>query len=260
MKLFSFRNLRVAILLVILLLVLNYTLGQRLHSTTWSDPLEVVIYPLNADARPATAAYIRSLNQRRFEPIATFFRREAHRWGVVEPDPIRVELGTTVDAPLPPEPGESLLSRLLWSLKIRYWAWRHTPDTASNFQRIRVFVLYQQGSDGKPLAHSLGLQKGLLGIVNAYALPSQTRQNNVVIAHEIMHTVGAMDRYDQNGDPIYPQGYADPERKPLYPQRRAAIMAGRIAIAAGQSKMPRSLKSCVVKKISAREIGWLRDE
>ncbi len=260
MKLFGFRNLRVAILLGVLLLVLNYTLGQRLHSTTWSDPLEVVIYPLNADGKLETTAYIRSLTQRHFEPIATFFRREAHRWGVIEANPIRVTLGATVDAPLPPEPGNSLLSRLLWSLRIRYWAWRHTPDAASNFQRIRVFVPYQQGSDGKPLAHSLGLQKGLLGIVNAYALPRQRRQNNVVIAHEIMHTVGALDRYDSNGNPIYPDGYAEPERKPLYPQRRAAIMAGRIALTTGQSKMPRSLKSCVVNRLTASEIGWLRKE
>ena len=46
------------------------------------------------------------------------------------------------------------------------------------------------------LAHSLGLQKGLIGVVNAFASSSQAAENNVVIAHELLHTVGATDKYD----------------------------------------------------------------
>ena len=251
--------LRLAVLLGILVAVLNYTIGQRLESTTWSDPLPVIIYPINADGDPHTTSYIRSLNNRRFQPIAVFFRREAHRWGVREPDPLRVTLAPELDAPAPPEPGTSLLSRILWSLKIRYWAWRNTPDDGSNQRRVRVFVLYQQGKDNKPLAHSLGLQKGLLGIVNAYALKRQTLQNNIVIAHEIMHTVGARDRYDARGNPVYPEGYAEPGRKPLYPQRKAEIMAGRIALSRSRSRMPKRLKDVLVNQITAREIGWIDD-
>lgn len=30
-------------------------------------------------------------------------------------------------------------------------------------------MLYDQGEDGRPLEHSLGMQKGLLGVVHAFA-------------------------------------------------------------------------------------------
>ncbi len=260
MSITAFRLLRLGLLLALLIWVLDYTIGQRLESTSWADPLPVLIYPIVADHDPRTIAYVHSLSNRQFQPIAAFFRREAHRWGVVEPDPLSITLGPTLDVEPPPQPGDSLLSRWWWSLRIRYWAWRNTPGDESNSHRVRVFVLYQQGHRGRPLAHSLGLQKGLLGIVNAYAMKRQTLQNNIVIAHEIMHTVGALDRYDANGDPIYPDGYAEPDRKPLYPQRRAEIMAGRIALGPHESRMPERLKEVVVGNRTASEIGWLQDD
>ncbi len=260
MKITPFRLLRIGLLIGLLVWAIDYTLSQRLLTTSWSDPLPVVIYPIDADGDPRTAAYIRSLSTRIFQPIARFVRREAHRWGVVEPDPLRVTLGPVLDVPLPPHPGASLPARLLWSLRIRYWAWKYTPDNRSNTRRIRVFVLYQQGRKGVALAHSLGLQKGLLGVVNAFATKRQSAQNNIVITHEIMHTVGARDRYDEKGNPIYPEGYAEPERKPLYPQRRAEIMAGRIALGPDRSEMPKHLGQVVVNATTAREIGWLRED
>ncbi|MEM7402301.1 MAG: hypothetical protein AAF304_10175, partial [Pseudomonadota bacterium] len=85
------------------------------------------------------------------------------------------------------------------------------------------------------------------------------KQNNIVIAHELLHTVGASDKYGANGNPIPPDGLGEPDRKPLYPQRLAEIMAGTVASSATQSKMAKSLKTCVVGNRTAREIGWVRD-
>ena len=110
-----------------------------------------------------------------------------------------------------------------------------------------MFVVYYDPKTHQRLAHSLGLQKGLIGVVNAFASPAQASRNNVVIAHEFMHTVGATDKYDpSNNQPVFPEGFAEPDRKPVYPQQRAEIMAGRIPVASNSAIMPRSPAACVV--------------
>ena len=238
-----------------------YTKGQRLGSTAWLDPLPVVIFPINGDGNPKTAAYIQGLRDRDFAPIDAFTAKQGQKYGLLTPDPTQTRLGpeVSVHPPAPPAAGSNVLSTMLWSLKLRYWAWQNTPDDESNKNRVRIFVLYHQGEDGRSLNHSLGMQKGLLGVVHAFAIKEQNAQNNVVIAHELLHTVGASDKYDAAGQPVYPQGYAHPGRKPLYPQYRAEIMAGRVPLSPTQSKMAYSLRSTVVGKTTAREISWITD-
>jgi hypothetical protein len=58
--------------------------------------------------------------------------------------------------------------------------------------------------------------------------------------------------------PLYPGGFADPHRTPLYPQDDAEIMAGRRALSAQEAQMAASLRSVVVGPDTAREIRWTR--
>ncbi len=76
------------------------------------------------------------------------------------------------------------------------------------------------------------------------------------IVHELMHTLGATDKYGQANMPVHPQGYAEPYRDPLYPQRKAEIMGGRIPLSAHKSKMPEKLGEVVVGEYTATEIYW----
>jgi len=109
------------------------------------------------------------------------------------------------------------------------------------------------------VAHSLGLQKGLIGVVNAFASDEQAAQNNVVVAHELLHTVGATDKYDAStNQPTHPGGYAEPDKDPLLPQTFAEIMAGRIPWSTTQSEMPGSLDKVLIGTQTAQEINWLR--
>ena len=79
----------------------------------------------------------------------------------------------------------------------------------------------------------------------------------MVIAHEILHTLGATDKYDpETLQPLFPQGYAEPERNPRFPQSRAEIMAGRRASSEREAEMPDSLDETVVGPQTAREIHW----
>jgi hypothetical protein len=101
------------------------------------------------------------------------------------------------------------------------------------------------------------MQKGLVGVVHAFADPQMTRTNNVVIAHEILHTLGATDKYDPATlAPLFPIGYAEPDREPRFPQTLTEIMAGRFAVDSRTFEMPDSLDDVRVGAATALEIRW----
>ena len=104
------------------------------------------------------------------------------------------------------------------------------------------------------------MQKGLIGVINAYSSSYQTEENNVVIAHELLHTVGATDKYDADtNEPRYPDGYAQPQSRPLLPQKYAEIMAGRFpSNTFDEPLMPGMLDEVQIGEKTAREINWLR--
>ncbi|MGD1736936.1 hypothetical protein ACP6DW_34350, partial [Klebsiella pneumoniae subsp. pneumoniae] len=107
--------------------------------------------------------------------------------------------------------------------------------------------------------HSTALEKGRIGSVNLFATRGQALQNQVVIVHELLHGFGAKDKYDlKTGQPIYPLGYAQPEKVPLYPQKRAEIMGGRTPLSEQTSKMPSDLQETVIGLPTAQEVGWLK--
>ncbi len=258
MRIFSFRNLRVLILLAILALVANYVKDQKLVTQGWYQPLEIVVYPINPANSPKVQQYIDSLTSQDFSRIDQFIKRESEKYDVISGQPTITRLGQTLEKipPQPPQTKGSILKAILWSLQLRYWVWQHAPNEANDKYLVRMFVLYHDLSNQR-LQHSVGLQKGLVGIVNAYGATSQARQNNIVIAHEFFHTVGASDKYDEFGHPIPPDGLGDPNKSPIYPQRKAEIMAGRRAISPNESEMPRGFKSIVLGRKTAQEIGWI---
>ena len=79
MKIFSFRNIRILLLLALLAFVAIYTKQQRIYSTSWLEPIQVVIFPINADGSSETAEYIAGLSDNSFEAIDLFTAREAKR-------------------------------------------------------------------------------------------------------------------------------------------------------------------------------------
>ncbi len=252
-----FRKFRITLLLLVLFFVGMNSWLTRLRTTDWDEPLWVVIYPVNGDGGSATARYIKRLSSGDFKSVEDFLAREARRYDPRITEPVTIKLAPEVieRPPLPPI-NASTLSIMLWSLKLRYWAATH--DTFEGPEPdIQMYVVYYDPKTHQRLRHSLGLQKGLIGVVNAFASPAQAQRNNVVIAHEFLHTVGASDKYDpQNNQPLYPEGFAEPDRDPVYPQKSAEIMAGRIPVASHSAVMPNSLSSCVVGPLTAREIHW----
>ena len=253
-----FRNVRIVLLLLVLLLVAVGAWRDRVHSTQWRVPLFVAVYPIAADDSPHTRAYVESLNRERFSPIDDFFKSQAAHYGLALQTPLQVRLQPAVTS-LPPEhrADAGVASTMLWSLKLRYWAWRHSTNGREPAD-IRVFVLYHDPARTPRVPHSLGLQKGLLGVVYAFAREDMDGTNNVVMAHEILHTLGATDKYDFASDaPRFPDGYGDPAQTPLFPQARAEVMGGRRVISPTQWEQPDNLGEVVIGAATALEIRWL---
>ena len=124
---------------------------------------------------------------------------------------------------------------------------------------IDIYVRYFDPQQRSRLSHSLGLQKGLIGVVNAFAETTQAGSNNVIIAHELLHTLGATDKYDRvTNQPRFPGGFAAPDSAPRFPQSRAELMGGRIPLSPTQSQIPASLSEVVIGPETAREIRWIR--
>ena len=252
------RAIRVAVLLFILATVAQGAWLARSRTAEWGNTLRVVIYPINADGGQATARYIGGLRDAAFEPIEAFFKDEGKKYGIALRQPVEVRIASPVSSQPPATPfGGNKLEVILWSLKVRYWAYRNDaykglkPD-------VRVFVSYHDPAARQRLSHSTGLQKGLLGLVNAFSSDDMAGSNNVIIAHELLHTLGATDKYGPGNLPSYPDGFADPGARPLYPQTQAEIMAGRIPVSETQAEIPAGMDEVVIGSRTAREINWAR--
>jgi hypothetical protein len=233
------------------------TWQDRYRSTRWRDPLYVAIYPIAADDSPATRAYLAALDGERFKSIDRFFAREAARYRLATDEPIRTRLRAELhDRPPARAPEAGLLGTALWSLKLRFWVWRISGH-AHDPEDIRMFVLYHDPALTPTVPHSLGLMKGLIGVVYAFAAPEMNGANNVVIAHELLHTVGATAKYSVADDePRFPDGFGDPAQRPLYPQLTAEVMAGRRMLAPHQWQQAESLDEAVIGPVTALEIRW----
>ena len=254
-----FKTIRIMVLVTILIVVGIGTLQTRWRLAQWELPVRAVVYPIVGDGSDVARDYVRNLTVETYRPIENYFTEEAKSFGV-EPKhgpPLHVYLAPPVDSLPPPPPiGGSVLSIMFWSLTLRYWAWR--VDTYNGLSPdVRLFVLYHDPKTSEVLAHSLGLEKGRIGVVNAFATSALAGSNNVVVAHELLHTLGATDKYDlKTGQPRFPDGYAKPDAEPRYPQRFAEIMAGRIPLSDSESVVPPSLNATLVGDGTAREINW----
>jgi hypothetical protein len=252
-----FKAVRISILLFILLFVSLSTFLTQTRSTDWNNSLWIKVYPINADGSTEAEKYIKGLKTSDFEGIETFLKRETQRYSKNLSQPVRIELGSEIKEQ-PPELGAepNVLSVILWSLKMRWWAGSATEDQDRIEPDVRIFVRYHKLEYAVVLERSVGLRKGMVGIVNGYASRRHRGTNNVIIAHEFLHTLGATDKYsDFDGQPIGPDGLGEPDKQPLYPQRYAEIMGGRIALSSDDSEIPKSLKHAVVGTLTAHEIN-----
>ncbi|MBL8405540.1 MAG: hypothetical protein JNL16_13425 [Dechloromonas sp.] len=254
-----FRKFRIAILIFVLATVGLGAWRANARLTAWEHSVHVAIYPIAADDSSATRNYLNNLSADSFEDVAQWLQAESNRHGrsVLQPVVLQLAPPLTDSPPLPPS-RPSALEAVLWSLKLRWWAFQHDATDGPKPQ-VRLFVMFHDPELNDRIPHSTGLTKGQIGLIHAYASRQQRRQNNVVIAHELLHTFGATDKYDPATlQPVHPQGYAEPQRSPRLPQVLAEIMGGRTPIDESRSDIPANLGETVIGPDTAREIGLLK--
>jgi len=255
----SFKQIRIALLLLVLVLVVHHQFNQRARFASWETPVFVAIYPVNGDGSDAARRRIDTLTDRDFETIPTYFERESARYQVMLDRPIYIDIGNPIEY-TPPEPpiDGGLFRRVAWVLGMRWWLFRLDKQGLS--PDIIVIARYFDPQDHQMLPHSTGIESMRLAIANLFAGGGHAGANRVVLTHELLHTLGASDKYDlRNNMPLFPDGYAEPEKSPRFPQTRAEIMAGRIPLSAQQARQAASLEQTVIGPATAREIGWVQD-
>lgn len=227
----------------------------------WDKPVRVVIHPINIHDSKVVQNYIDNLKESDFDEIEEFVKTNSAMYRD-KPVQMNIELSKQVKkSPRLPteEVANSMWRTILWSLEFRAFG-------LLNFKKDDLgadTVLYLTYTDPKrsktELERSTALERGRMAVINLYADPDDKPFNNPIILHEMLHTFGAEDHYDlSNGYPIFPLGFAEPDKKPLLPQVKSEIMGGYIPVNDIDFIMPQSLESVVLSKNTATELGWVR--
>lgn len=250
------KQIRVLLLLMLLTpLVYAFSLPSD-PVPKWDRTKVVAIYPFNSDGSEAAARMIASLELDDLQKIEEFLRDQANSYALPLRTPFSVRLGQPITT-APDTPDSDLgLNGLKWALGLRWWHWR--LNTQGLDPDIVVVASFSELSDNPKRLHSIGMPKPRLALVKLIAHPDHMERNLVTLTHEILHTVGANDHYAAStGFPAWPDGFADPNRDPRYPQTVAELMGGRIPLSAEIAREARFLEETLIGPGTARDIGWL---
>ncbi|MCA1779494.1 MAG: hypothetical protein LC637_08955 [Xanthomonadaceae bacterium] len=252
----TFKRLRISLLVLILGLVVHAQINDRARIASWDVPLFVAVFPIDADGRQLTAQTIERLRQIDFEPLSEAMAREARRYGLRLDRPVYIELGQQIVQPPPDPPAAGgFFQRAWWVARMRWWLWRF--DDQGLDPDIVVLARYHDPQRHPVVPHSVGVENLRVAIANVFSGRAPHGENLVVILHEILHTVGARDKYHlASGLPVFPNGYAEPKKSPLYPQQMAEIMAGRIPLSQSQAVQAPDLDRILIGPLTAAELGW----
>ena len=261
----SFKAIRVAILSVILASVVFWALGvqqRRKQRTTWTETLPVALVVV--DMGGVDAELGPALNERA-AALESHLHAEYRRYkpGAIKPFEFTIYGPVAVSERPPPLPFvEGIQARLehAWALHqyLTEIDERVQLPTRAYDSRIYLVARAPAGDKVPRFVEGIAEEGGELGIVELDLADDTIDLAFAAGAHELLHTLGATDRYDEAGQPIAPDGYAESNLQPLFPQKLAEIMARSIPISATESRLPDSLSEVIVGPKTAAEIGWSR--
>jgi hypothetical protein len=257
----GWRRARVGALLLTLFVVAAWATGtsrSRRARQLWDRTLEVGVVVLWRGEPPALTRVEAGLGA-----LAARLAAEKERHRVPGPAPFAFRLAGAApfDGPLPLHPAsDGPVARLAHAYRL--WRALRSADQASGFSPepydVRVYLLLEPTAPNGPaaFAEGSGALGGEVGLVRASADLADPTLALGALAHEVLHCLGATDKYDAGGHALAPQGLAEPDLSPLYPQRYAEWMVGEVPTAPGRGRLPRSLGEVRIGPATAREIGW----
>lgn len=257
-----FFRIRVAVLLLTLLLVVIYAVSSallRLSRTDWTRTLSVaVVVVADGPLDPAAVAAL----QARVRALETVLADEERRYLPAGPKPFVITVLGPVAAPSPPPELASDSSLDLLAYTWRRWRWVRAVDaaaaTSAGAWDSRIYVVARPPSlDRERFVEGASEQGGRVGIVEVELDVDTVDWALFATAHELLHTLGATDKYDAAGHAQVPNGLAEPALTPRYPQRFAEVMTRGRATAPTVDAAPESLAELRVGGWTAAEIGWI---
>jgi hypothetical protein len=255
-----FYRARVSLLLTILVGVMLWAgtdYYQRRARTTWHRSVNVALVlverePINTSTIVLLTARAHELERR----LASEYRRYDGR----DFTPFLFEVTGPVKVDQAPPQGheQSLLG--LFPETYERWRWTRDIDARAGVERsaydARIYLVMKPAQGGLAFVEGESEYEGRVGVAQADIDPEMIDFALFVAAHELMHTLGASDKYDAEGRAVFPGGFAEPEKLPLYPQPGAEIMARNLPLAPRCERPPNTLDELFVGDATAREIGW----
>ncbi|HEX7488071.1 MAG TPA: hypothetical protein VF341_04150 [Anaeromyxobacteraceae bacterium] len=261
----TFTRWRVVVLSLALFATGSWAVGvlrERSARRRWTETLRVAVVVISPGAPPADQvdAVSRGLGQ-----LEERLAQEATRYAPGAPRPFAIDVVGPVSAaapPLPPEGG--LLVRARHALEL----WRalraihagvvgFTPRAYD----ARLYLTLVPPAEARPrFAEGVGAAGGEVGLVRAAVDPADPTLAVEALAHELLHCLGATDKYGADGHAQAPEGLADPGQAPTFPQRRADVMGVEVALGPHAGRLPASVDELAVGPATAIEIGWARSD
>ncbi|MEO8903646.1 MAG: hypothetical protein ABI488_15295 [Polyangiaceae bacterium] len=235
-----------------------YDIHSRRARTEWARPVQVAVALVEfGKVDPRAVEALRA----RFPTLEERLASEYHRYGgrLARPVQFTVFGPVTVDRAPPPDPDAGLSS--LARHAYEQWRWTHAVDEGANLPArsfdSRIYVLARAPQDAnRNWVEGSSEFGGRVGLARVDLDTTVVDLALFVVSHELLHTLGASDKYDAAGRALIPDGLVEPRRVPLYPQRYAEVMTRNLVLAPGLERPPESVSELGVGVETAREIGW----
>lgn len=232
---------------------------RRLRSD-WEEPTPVALVLVDASVEGLSPSVVEAL-ERRVPFLEEQLAREFARYRGVNHRPFHLAFfgPVVVDVPAP-----RYVPAGLWELvKYNFGLWRFSrradelAQVDSSAFPVRVYLRARMPRvASRQAVEGASQQNGPIGLVEVELTESSVDFALFVAAHELFHTRGATDKYGPDGLALFPDGFAEPLQKPLFPQLGTEVMARGRPISSREEEPPGSLEELVVGTITAVEIGW----
>ncbi len=252
---------RVTILLATLVVTIGWAAKDRADRRArkdWDHTLAIAVVVLRDGA--VDPAAIDALRQR-LPALGDRMQQELHRYRPGAPRPFEFTLFGPIDvtAPPPAAKGDGVLD-----LAGHAWdSWRYVRGvdaragvTGGDWDSRIYLTVTAPASDRQQFVEGSSEQNGRIGAVIVELADGMVDFALAVTAHELLHTLGATDKYDDAGRTRAPDGLVEPDASPLYPQRFAEIMAHGRPVSPTETEPIDTLDNLAVGPATAAEIGW----
>jgi hypothetical protein len=251
---------RVAVLLAVLALVVVYAVHDVLSRRARNDWRRTLSVAFVVVTEPGVDAGAVEALRRRVPDLAARLAREFARYRPNAPRPFAF----TLYGPAPlGEPLPVAADGFAGAVRYAYALHRFTSDIDGRANvptrgfDARLYLVLRAPSE-RAVVEGMSEHGGRVGIARAELDTDSVDIALFVAAHELFHTLGALDHYGPDGRVLVPDGLAEPDRSPPFPQAFAEIMARNRPVSATEEERPESLAELAVGPSTAREVGWTR--